>query len=294
VNPVICFKYCSGASALRCLSEGTFYFARRDQLNDSLEVAFEFADTEAYIQALNAGMRAIAASRGLPTAFSFDRRATHILDAIIREENDKFRTACQRVGIFSAASRPDNQPMWAYYAKDSMGVCFEMEWSPQIFEKYGLCPVDVTYQSTARIHNPAQAMCELLYVMANDRPKATIAELQEMTLGENFRRRFGIYLTAKVASVKHSDWAHEKEVRIIAGASTSIPVVEDVLKRVYFTRTDFPEWGSIMKLLYQLYPNVKPMQVTFAHTEPFPRFEQMGYKLVPASDAAQATDQTER
>ncbi|EEC32403.1 hypothetical protein BUC_4701 [Burkholderia pseudomallei 576] len=54
-----------------------------------------------------------------------------------------------------------------------------------------------------------------------------------------------------------------------------------VLKRVYFVRTDFPEWGPVMMLLHQLYPNVELAKLTFQHIEPYVKVQRMTKKLVP-------------
>jgi hypothetical protein len=43
-----CFKYRSGMSALRCLVDGTLYFAKPVELNEILETKLDHAQPEAF------------------------------------------------------------------------------------------------------------------------------------------------------------------------------------------------------------------------------------------------------
>jgi hypothetical protein len=78
-----------------------------------------------------------------------------------------------------------------------------------------------------------------------------------------------------------ADWSHEKEIRLIKGRCDPIPVIQDVLKSVIYTRTNFPEWGSVMMLLHRLYPDVQLVQMKFAHKEPFVTSQRITTKKVP-------------
>jgi hypothetical protein len=78
---------------------------------------------------------------------------------------------------------------------------------------------------------------------------------------------------ARAVSIKHADWQHEAEVRLLAPRAGPLPLLSDVLKRVYFVRTDFSEWGSILMLLHRLYPKVEIARLSFEHTEPFVRIQ---------------------
>ena len=86
---------------------------------------------------------------------------------------------------------------------------------------------------------------------------------------------------SRAVSTKHSDWAHEHELRMLSPKAGPLPILGQILKRVYFTRTDFPEWGPIMMLLHQLYPGVETAQVTFSHTEPLVSIQRLEKKLIP-------------
>jgi hypothetical protein len=88
---------------------------------------------------------------------------------------------------------------------------------------------------------------------------------------------------SRAVSTKHSDWMHEHELRMLSPKAGSLPILRQILKRVYFTRTDFSEWGPIMMLLHQLYPHVETAQVTFSHAEPLVSIQRLEKKLIPVT-----------
>lgn len=216
--PLTCFKYRTGESALRCLVNGTLYFASPNELNDTLEAKFDHAEHDANNAIVGATLSEISQNRGGP-AFEIQSPCPSDLVEAIDKENDRFRSSCSEVGIFSAARRPNDQAMWAYYAEDCKGVCFELEFSPSTLQANQLVPVDVTYIDGARTHNRAEDWRLLFMALAKEYPNASLAELQEMSLGETFSRRLGVLSSARVTSVKHTDWAHEKEIRLLSGKS---------------------------------------------------------------------------
>ena len=282
--PIECFKYQSGGSALRSLSEGTTYFASPSELNDSLELQFDLAAPVDHITVVNRMLSELAGEKGEPRALSADPQLVEEVTRKIESENARFKEACGRVGIYSAAPRGDNQPMWAYYCNNSRGVCFHMVWTDEILNKYQLVPTPVEYSSTTRIHNRADDLRRLTLELARENPAASIDELMTMTLSSTFLRRWGVLATARAASVKHADWRHEHEVRILSPRVGPLPLMKDVLRSVIYTRTDFPEWGSIMMLLYRLYPEAKHLTLKFDHREPFASFMPMTFKKVPIRD----------
>lgn len=60
------FKYRSGSSALRSLSEGSLYFAGPNELNDILEAKFELAGAAQFLGAITGALNELASKRGLP------------------------------------------------------------------------------------------------------------------------------------------------------------------------------------------------------------------------------------
>ena len=201
--------------------------------------------------------------------------------AVHEAENEKFYDACQRVGICSTASRPDNQPMWAYYCDNSAGVCLELEWSADVIAKENLQAVNVTYHGQSRLFNRINDMCALLRELASQNPRWSINQLMAFSTTDDFRRRIGMRGMARATSMKHADWQHESEIRILAPSAGPRPILNAVLKKLYFVRTDFPEWGPIVTLLHRLYPDVGLAHIRFHHTEPFTRMNEMEFRLVP-------------
>lgn len=128
-------------------------------------------------------------------------------------------------------------------------------------EQYTLVPTNVVYTNKSRVHNRAIDLYKLTMEYAKSNPKASVAQIVEMSLSEPFRRRLGILNTVSVASLKHSDWKHEDEIRILAGMNQAIPILSSVLKRVFFTKWDFPGRTEIMELLHEHYPNVGLVEV---------------------------------
>lgn len=226
-----CFKYRSGMNALRCLVDGALYFAKPSELNDTLEAKFDYAEHDANSEVFCDTLSEISRSRGDPD-YSFESSCPPEVARAINCENERLRKFSEGVGIFSAAHRPNHQAMWAYYAENSQGVCFELEWSPSVLQDHQLFPVDVTYFGGARSHNYADDWRQLFIALAEEHPGATLAQLQELSLGEDFLRRRGILSAARVTSVKHTDWSHENEIRLLAPRAGGRLLLSKVLKRI--------------------------------------------------------------
>lgn len=263
------------------MSDGSAYFASPRELNDSLEAKFDLADSRQFIKALMKTFSELARQRNQPGGYTFDTSASGEFERVEKLDGARFAEASQKVGIFSTATRPDNQPMWAYYCENSKGVCFELEWPTEVFDRYQLWPSVVSYRTKSRIHNRADDLCQALLELGTKHPDWTIERLQEFSLSESFRRAWGLRSMARAVSMKHADWQHETEVRLISPRSGPLPILADILKRVYFVRTDFPEWGPISILLHRLYPKVEMAHITFEHTEPFVKVQPLEAKLVP-------------
>lgn len=277
---MITFKYRTGAAALRNLSEGTIYFAQPSELNDVLEAKYEMADAAAYDKVFSETLCELGSSRGEPLEYAPDPEDVALFESAHEREDKKFFEASQRVGIFSTARRPDNQPMWAYYCNNSQGVCFELEWTQQTLDKHQLFPTAVDYSLKSRIHNRAEDFRDLLLEVARRNTDWSFTQLKEYSLSEDFRRRWGVMSVAKSVSTKHGDWQHENEVRVLASVAGPQYILREVLKRIIFTRTDFAEWGAIMMVLHHMYPSVELAMVSFHHTEPLVRYRPMVKKLV--------------
>lgn len=50
--PPTCFKYRTPAAALRCLAEGSLYFAKPSELNDTLEAKYDHASPEDFTRVM--------------------------------------------------------------------------------------------------------------------------------------------------------------------------------------------------------------------------------------------------
>src|SRR5690606_6354050 len=97
----------------------------------------------------------LALQRGITQKSEFPKPTPLELDAAINKENEIFQAACRRVGIFASSVRPDNQPLWAYYANEFKGVCFELEWSKETLENNNIIYSPAIYSAEQRVHNRA-------------------------------------------------------------------------------------------------------------------------------------------
>lgn len=275
-----CFKYRSPSAALRCLAEGTLYFAKPCELNDALEAKYEHAAPEDFSHVMAQTYSEISQQRGGP-ALEFDQRGMAEMAEAHARECQRLQAFTEQIGIFSAAQRPDHQAMWAYYANNASGVCFELEWSQEIADRHQLWATDVQYQETARIHNRADDWRAPFLDLAAEHPSASLEELHQLSLEESTRRKWGVLTASRAASIKHTDWSHEKEIRLLAPKYGALPVLGEVLKGVHYARTDGEHWGAIMQLLLTYYPNVERMLWQFNHgvisAVPTP----MEFRLIP-------------
>ena len=277
----VSFKYRSGPAALRCLSDGLAYFARPAEFNDCLEAKFDNSSAIDYIECMDQSIRSVAQQRGCIGGYAVSKGELASFEAKHTRDDASFLEAAQRVGIYSTACRPDNQPMWAYYCDNSKGFCFELEWSDAVLGGYQIAPVGVLYSTVARVHNRANIFDTLIREEAELHPEWPMDRILEVTRSEFFKFRFQMLNTCRAVSIKHSDWSHESEVRFVTPRAGPLPILGQILKRVYFVRTDFPEWGPVIMLLHQLYPNVELAQLTFQHIEPYVEVRGMTKKLVP-------------
>ncbi|WP_022982014.1 DUF2971 domain-containing protein [Ideonella sp. B508-1] len=203
-------------------------------------------------------------------------------------ESAAFSKNCQRLGIYSCTTRPDNQPMWAYYCNDSRGICLELEWPDDLVKEYELLPTFVSYSASPRLHDRFDDMQQAIRALAKRHPDWTAEELLEHSTKPGFIRNWMIRSMGRAVSTKHLDWAHEQELRMISPTVGALPILKRLLRRVYFTRTDFPEWGPIMMILHQLYPEVELARVDFSHTEPLVSVVPLAKKLIPVIKRASA------
>ncbi|MFP3662979.1 hypothetical protein SB768_31560, partial [Burkholderia sp. SIMBA_043] len=96
---------------------------------------------------MDRSIRGVAEQHGCAGGFAVPEGELESFEAKNSRDNVKFLEATQRVGIYSTASRPDNQPMWAYYCDNSKGFCFELEWPDTVLGRYQIAPVGVLYSS---------------------------------------------------------------------------------------------------------------------------------------------------
>lgn len=275
------YKYRTGSAALRSLSEGSLYFASPNSLNDILEAKFDLADSVVFLNAMADASNQLALQRGDTQRGEFPKPIPPELESAILKENEKFQELCRNVGIFASSIRPDNQSLWAYYANEFKGVCFELEWSKETLEKNNLLYSPAIYSGEQRIHNRALDAKKCLIEIGTNNPDWSLSQIKAYSLTEQFRRRWGLITTARAVSVKHSDWAHEQELRFISSKPGSLPILQGVLKRIFYVSPDFPEWVSIIRLAHQLYPEVELVQLSFNHTAPLVTSREMHIQQAP-------------
>lgn len=261
-----CFKYRTPSAALRCLAEGTLYFAKPSKLNDTLEAKYDHDTSEDFSRVMAQTYSEISQQRGGP-ALEFDQLGMAEIAEAHARECQRLQAFTEQIGIFSAAQRPDHQAMWAYYADNASGVCFELEWSHEIADRHQLWATDVAYQETARIHNRADDWRAAFLELAAEHPNASLEELHQLSQEEPTRRKWGVLTASRAVSIKHTDWSHEKEIRLLAPKSGALPVLGQVLKRVHYVRTDGEHWGAIMQLLRAYYSTVETTHWQFSHGE---------------------------
>ncbi len=281
-NALSCFKYRSRRSALKALSDGTLYFAKSDELNDILEARFDFANPAEFLSVVEQTITEVSRNKGGPS-YTLDSSILPTFIHVNETENGDMFNFTKNIGIFSAANRPDNQAMWAYYAENFTGVCFELDFTKKIVEQHQLFPIDVTYSDKPRVHNRAEAWREVFLAAAAKDHDATIEQLLQKSLEETVRRKWGVLSSARATSIKHTDWEHEKEIRILAPCSGAIPIMADVLKRVHFvsTNNEDGDWGKIIELLHRKYPEVRLTQLVYHHGAITASAKPMHIKMIP-------------
>lgn len=277
--PLRCFKYRSVASAIRCLQEGTLYFAAPDELNDTLEVKFDSAPSIDSARLFREAINEVAAKHG-ESHQEVMTPPTEELISIVGNEDARFQSFTKTMGIFSASKKPDDQAMWAYYADNMKGVCFELEWGKQVLDKHGLVARDVIYSDFPRLFSRATFFKNCLLQLSQENPNIDGEELRNLTLDEDYRRCWGINCASAVASIKHTDWQHEQEIRLLSAKSGAKPILAETLKRVHFVKASGEDWGECMRIIYQNYPSVEVMQWEFNHGKLSKIARPMEFKLV--------------
>jgi hypothetical protein len=274
------YKYLSAKSARRCLTDGTLYLAAPDQLNDALEARFDTADTERYRAAVTRTINEVARQRGGPRQTSSPDAFVHFT-ALNQREDDRFQAFCHQVGICSLATRPDDQAMWAYYADEGAGLCLEVTLTPAIMAAHQLVLEPVIYQSTPRVINRAEDWRATFLELAARYPDASIEALQGKSFSYGFRQQIGLSMARRAVSIKHTDWAHEQEVRLLGPQGrTPLPILREVLTGVHF-RSVNALVSPIGSLLVNRHPDVRYTQWTFNHGELQTRGEAKELKLIP-------------
>lgn len=280
------FKYVSAAGAERCLNDGTLYLASPMELNDTLEARFTTASTEAYLAIVEATLKEISGQRG-ETHLTFDREALPEFTDVNQQENDRFQSFCEQIGICSLAKRPNHQAMWAYYGEDGNGVCMELKFNEKVLEDNQLLAGPVQYCDQSRVLNRAEDWRTSFLDMAKQHPTAPLKDLLRMSLDTPFRRRMGLRMAQRATSLKHTDWKHEDEIRLLGPkGGKPLPILEKVLTRIHFR--DIKAVTRFAPLLVKHYPNVQLMQWSFDHGELQAYGQPMTLKLIPVKDKAGA------
>lgn len=273
------FKYVSAAGAERCLNDGTLYLASPEQLNDTLEARFTTASAEAYLRITEETLMEIARQRG-ETPLTFDRGALPEFTDVNQKENDRFQTFCEQVGICSLAKRPNHQAMWAYYGEDGNGLCLELKFSEKVLKGNQLLLGPVQYSGQPRVLNRAEDLRTSLLEMAKQHPTTPLRDLLRMSLDVPFRRRMGLRMAQRATSLKHTDWKHEDEIRLLGPkGGKPLPILEKVLTRIHFR--DIKAVTRFAPLLVKRYPNVQLMKWSFDHGELQAHGQPMTLKLIP-------------
>jgi len=214
-------------------------------------------------------------------ALAFDERGTAEMAEAHARECQRLQAFTEQIGIFSAAQRPDHQAMWAYYADNASGVCFELEWPHEVTQQHGLCHFNVNYSNQARIHNRADDWRAVFLELAAENPSASLEELHRLELEDDAIRKWGIITASRTASIKHTDWAHEREIRLLAQKPGALQVLGEFLKRVHYVRTNGEHWGAIMQLMRAYYPAVEITRWQFNHGELSAIPTPMEIRLIP-------------
>lgn len=273
------FKYVSAAGAERCLNDGTLYLASPEQLNDTLEARFTTASAEAYLRITEDTLMEIARQRG-ETRLTFDRGALPEFTDVNQNENDRFQAFCEQVGICSLAKRPNHQAMWAYYGEDGNGLCLELKFSEKVLKGNQLLLGPVQYSDQPRVLNRAEDLRTSLLEMAKQHPTTPLRDLLRMSLDVPFRRRMGLRMAQRATSLKHTDWKHEDEIRLLGPkGGKPLPILEKVLTRIHFR--DIKAVTRFAPLLVKRYPNVQLMKWSFDHGELQAHGQPMTLKLIP-------------
>lgn len=253
-------------------------------MNDGLEAKFDLSSAAQSWELSTSTINELAVSRHSPERIDASLPVPQEYVAVHTAENAAFYEACQAVGIYSTSARPDNQAMWAYYCDSSKGVCFELEWPYALLKTQQLCPASVNYTDRARLIDRAEDGRLLMRELAAENPSWSIRQLMAFSMTDTYLQRLSVRTIARATSIKHPNWQHESEIRILAPKPGPRPLLKAILKRVFFMRTDFPEWGPIMTTLYQLYPGVEPTLISFSHAEPLTRVKGHEFRTVHLSE----------
>lgn len=271
--PVRCYKYRTGQAAFNSLARNELYFASPAKLNDILEGRFENASVEEFTKIFNDTFHELLLSKGNRVdKADLSKIVQNIGIHLHQIEEQGFREYSKRLGILSTAQRPDNQAMWAYYCGDSCGVCFGLEWSLETALKYQLTRRDVSYTENPRLHNRGEDFRYFVLKVAEESPQLTPQEVFNHVLQEELLNVM-IRAATRAVAIKHPDWAHEGEIRLIAPRAGPLPLLGEVLKEMIFTRTDFQEYEGIRQLLTDKYPAVSLRKLTFSHRAPYALIE---------------------
>lgn len=89
--------------------------------------------------------------------------------------------------------------MWAYYGECGEGVCLELTLPSEVMKSHQLLAGPVTYCDAPRVLNRAEDWRTTFLELAEQYPKATIQDLQRMSLEE---------LSCLVPECNGSGWAY--------------------------------------------------------------------------------------
>src|SRR5690606_27493387 len=103
------------------------------------------------------------------------------------------------------------------------------------------------------------------FELAAEHPASSLEELHRISQTHLLTKKWRILTATRASLVKHTNWDHENEVRLLTPKSGDLAVLPDVLKRIHYVRRDRDHWPDIVQLLATRYPSVELMHWQFAH-----------------------------
>lgn len=235
------YKYRSTSKySLEGLINNELFFATHEQFNDPFEFGNPAADLVQYNKNARVKLRELFDQKLL------SRKDFLFLNSLVAKPSEealgerektlsRIREDIKKIGVVCLSEVENNILMWSHYGEEHRGFCIEF----YDLEKYISSPcdvIDVNYIDQFEDLNDPELLIDFYMIMFSDNKHLSKREWEAKykELGGQVSKYEESLLAKATIGNKYTDWAYEKEVRLVSKSNGPIKYDPRAIKSITF------------------------------------------------------------